>query len=241
MDESESAGEYSERFVHRRYKCNFAEMATAEDVIVGESSELLVLFGLKHEGGVYLSCQDEPMPLSVFTRGDTHVAANDVEEGATSSTDADAAHWNKMVLEFPWFAHLDQRSGFAGGDTGEGARKKAKLAASKLPDIDEVDEDAVLEGLAELEKARAALADDLEERGEMAFYPVYRGGRSTIIEQGVASDAVQSNIVERASLGVRAWCKRHGLNITFKATLSQYSRDESHILTRGWCHRMQFF
>ena len=94
MMEGESLSDYMDTFLLRRYKCSYADMRTASDIVVAETSKLFVVFGLNHDGGVHMSSQEEPMPLEVFTDGD-HSAEPDVvagDEGASTKCKGDDAH-----------------------------------------------------------------------------------------------------------------------------------------------------
>eukprot|EP00974_Lingulodinium_polyedra_P035797 3435890-Lingulodinium_polyedra.AAC.1 len=56
--------------------------------------------------------------------------------------------------------------------------------------------------------------------------------------QGIPYDAVAGVC---RSHDVRDWCRRQGVQNTFRANYSVYGGRAGGIICRAWCHRMQYY
>ena len=121
---------------------------------------------------------------------------------------------------------------------GSSSRAKSSKDVEKSEDLLEVpDEAEVFEALKMLEKERSAVA---EEGGltQVDFATRVRGRAVATLSEDAGPMGVQG--VARTELA-RQLCARRGLQHTFKCTYSVHGRDASGVLSRAWCHRMQFF
>ena len=99
------------------------------------------------------------------------------------------------------------------------------------------EEEVVLGALADLEKARALVA---EEGGlvEPDFVTRVRGRTRPTETEAAGSHALQA--MARTDLG-RSFCERRGLPSTFKCTLLTHGERHAGMFCRAWCHCMQHF
>ena len=151
----------------------------------------------------------------------------------------DISHWDDMMEQLPWLHHLDTKEAFGAGFNKSTSSASSSGGQGKLKALEEnaeADEDAVLEGLALLDKARAAIEEAQHEHVDH-FHCTTRQSRKAI-RAGKGPDAVQAMC---STAIARGWCKRRKLQVTFKGTFTKYGMDVANVLTRSWCHRMQFF
>ena len=159
------------------------------------------------------------------------------EDGREKKVKTDARHLEDSVMQMPWLTFLDGEVGFSSFDDKR-PNKKATTSVAVVPEDKMVStEEAALEALAELEKARAAMCAPVP-REEGPFGYVMRGGLSQVVATGEAEHALQGKV--RTAEG-RELCTRHHLQQTFKSTFSAWGKEVSGVMVRGWSHRMNYF
>ena len=224
------------------FRCNFANCHTAADVEVGDGDDVQVLFGLRYDGGTRISTTQCPMGLAYLLSGSEpgHVCEQgDAGQELQPPEKADE-HYEKLLQVMPWLELLDEKQGFM-GSTSSKAKSSGGGGGSGHHDDRrvEIDEDELLAGLADLEKARASAVDEhAATSGGRDFVPRIRGGESQIAKSGEAVHASQAQTTTKAA---RKWATDNSLQVTFKATFSEHGPHAARVLTRSWCHRMQFF
>ena len=225
-----------ESHVERRLKCNFMRMATAADLHFKPGS-MWVLPGLVYRGGTIVETRLQAFPLRWVTCGDATGSHELQAKGRPEQPTADP-HYEQLIREYPWLAHLDEKvSDFKPSVAKKRHRPDAdddeEEAEQPIPD-----DDMMLEALADVDRVRALVEDGRDPNGADFKVRVRRKGPELIAIEGGGAHAVQAS-----ACGALAteWCGRRGLQVTFKATLSAYSMEESLILARSWVHRMQFF
>ena len=219
-----------------RFVCSYPSFATAADVTVGDADRLRILFRVVHEGGTRLASTSLPVDLDFILRGsqeDMVVEAGVPEESAPVDTGYD-----ELLKVMPWLLHLDDQHGFSSTKVrAAGGASSSKGGGNTEDDDCELDEETMLAGLADMEKARRSLVEEDIHEGTRDFHPKIRGGPSQMLKSGEAVHAAQGASNNNGS----AWAKRHGLQVSFKATYSEYGVANSNALVRSWCHRMQHF
>ena len=214
------------------FAINYADCISAADVVVGARDHLSCLFRLVHEGGTRVTSDMQPLALEYVLEG-TDCDLGPVElvetqtEGATASGDPT---FEKLVTTtLPWLQFLDYKQGF----TAEGPAGSEAVEAENAV----IDEDEVWEGLARLERARAAEVEVAAALPDRDFVSKVRGGESEVYRSGDIVHAMQGQC---SGAEATAWARMHGAS-TFKATVSEHGVEEAKILVRSWCHRMQYF
>ena len=214
------------------FTINFADCRSAADVIVGAGDQLFVLFRLVHEGGIRLTSDMDPLPIEFVLSGEGVAAGNaeDVQVESAPTGKKDHAFEKLVTTVLPWLAHLDDKQGLTAGLSAE-----AESGDAAEVEV-EIDEDKIWQGLQDLERARVAEATYESDLPSQDFVSAVRGGKS-MADPDAILHAMQGQCRGRAA---DAWARRHGAT-TFKATFSEHGTSEAKIMTRAWCHRMQFF
>ena len=229
-----------ESFERTRWRCNYGNMTTAADIPDAQPSEIYVAPCLKHIGGIIITTSWEPIPYRLFLGGEEMVAQGqgEVVVAHAPKHQEDTSHWDDMMDQFPWLQHLDAKEAFGTGFNKPKSSAASSSGQDKLEALEEAepDEDAVLEGLALLDKARAAIEEGNHEHVDHLHCKTRHSTEA--IRAGRGPDAVQAMCTTAIA---REWCKRRKLQVTFKATFTMYGMDVASVLTRAWCHRMQFF
>ena len=217
------------------FNINYADCASAADVVIGPNDQLRILFRLRHRGGTLVTSDTQPMLLDMLVdaEGCDFGPAETKAKGENQKTNIDP-EFDQLVHEMPWLQHLDFKQGFTSGEAEEGDGGFATSSKGKMADIDE---DQIWEGLANMEKARSALAVETEAVCPRDFVPKIRGGTSEVLKSGEALHAVQGQCTNKDASD---WARIRG-QTTFKATFSEHGPVESKVLVRSWCHRMQHF
>ena len=206
---------------------------SAEDMALATTESVSVLFNLKHDGGVYLSSQWEPVPLKIFLRGKEVKLA---PEPKAEAEEKDVL-FDEMVVAMPWLQHLDKVQGYQASIAT--AEETPSSSSGQQPvDIFDMDEESLLSALDRVDRARAAEMTIARSTGILDFVCKECRGESTYRLTGVYHDAVQGNCSTAAA---DSWARRHNLQVTFKCTFSQHAEGPSRIIVRAWCHRMQCF
>ena len=126
-------------YVKYKFKCNFAAMMSAEDMPQATTESVSVLFNLKHDGGVYLSSQWEPVPLKIFLRGK--------EVKLTPEPKAEAEEkdvlFDEMVVAMPWLQHLDKVQGYQ-ASIATSEETPSSSSGQQHVDIFDMDEESLL-------------------------------------------------------------------------------------------------
>ena len=128
----------------------------------------------------------------------------------------------------PWLQFLDNKEGFDTDSThtdtcdpdvkGGGPSNREHVA---------IDDGEILAGLAALEKARAAVGDDVGAMGAKDCAPRVRGGTSQILKSGEAVHALQGQCTNRDA---EAWARVHSATI-FNVRLENICRGRA----ERWC------
>ena len=220
------------------FRINFALCCSAADVHVNASDDLSILFRLKHSGGTRVTSDMPPVGLDLLVAGDDHDLGpvQDPAEVDAKSEKPDPVY-EELVEVMPWLRHLDMKEGFTGWDastTDKGPSGSSSAASGILPAIDD---DEILAGLDALERERAAIKEDAIDAGGRDFVTKIRGGLSETLKSGMTVHAAQGQCTSREA---EFWARLHGAT-TFKATFNEHTMVASKVLTRCWCHRMQYF
>ena len=214
------------------FSINYADCISAAYVVVGPKGQLSCLFRLMHEGGTRVTSDMQPIALEYVLCGDACDIgpAQEHDDGeAEPVAKADQAFEKIVATTMPWLQFLD----FKHPLTGESAAGHDEADETE----DEVYEDHIWEGLASLERARAAEATASAMLPDRDFVAKVRGGESEVYKSGDIVHAMQG----QCSGGeATAWARRHA-SITFKATFSEHGVAEAKTIVRAWCHRMQHF
>ncbi|CAK0850441.1 unnamed protein product [Prorocentrum cordatum] len=219
---------------------DYADFTTAADISVGAADRLSILFRLKHNGGTHVSSEMTPMDLSWVLAGQAHDIPRGDGDKDGAKKKKSAKEFDELVSTMPWLQHLDATQGF---DTGSDALSTISRQSARDSDCHggaalEVDEETMIQQLAELEKARLAAAQENLAAGCGDFVSRVRGGESQVRKDGQGVHAMQG---QTANAFAHAWAKRRDLQVTFKATFLEHGVSESKVLCRAWCHRMQHF
>jgi len=167
--------------------------------------------------------------------GDCHAEA--VEE----KSEPDKKHYEALVRDMPWLQHLEHKRPLLRDLDSSLVADPESVSTTDIDDsaaVPEIDDETLLQGLADLEKARSAAVQDNAEMGADDFVSRVRGGASTATGIGQGVDAMQGHTTNQL---VKARAVRRGLQVTFKASFSEHGVAASKVLVRSWCHRMQFF
>ena len=232
--QGETIWELMRQRVGRRFKCNYARMATAADVPEVSLSQIWVLPQLRHEGGVFVSSSCDELPLQVLVRGEKLTEPE--EESAPKKAKVKDEHYEKALEEFPWLQFLDLKVGFnapAGGSSSGGDTPCLPISEDA-----EANEEDLFNALTELEKARSALRDESGRDNVIDFGSTIRGGARHYAATGSSVHATLA--VARTELAAD-WCRERRLALSFQAAHSVYGADVAKVLCRSWSHRMQFF
>ena len=170
------------------FHCNFADSRHAGDIVIGDKDEVSILFRLQHTGGTHVCSDMRPHDLASVMTGNQEdlpeFKKNDEPKAKKAKVVEDT------VLEMPWLQHLDTKSGFEiTFDALKAARKKASRSRSSA-DEDELDDDMMLQGLADLEKARVVASEEQSASGLVDFVSKVRGGESQVLASGEALHAM---------------------------------------------------
>ena len=226
-----------ERSVCGRWACHYGSMMTAGDLMDVTPDQIWIVPCIVHEGGVMASSTMQPVPYRTLLVGEE--IKSTVSEGPrVKKAKVDSKHWDDCLLEFPWLAPLDDKQVFVSSDADATARGSRDVVG--IDDAEQMATDeAVLEAMAALDKARAAVAD-AGEHSDVDFVSRVRVSRARMEAEGAGPDAIQGQC--RSNLA-EDWARTRGLQVTFKCTFTVHGLDGvvAGILCRAWCHRMQFF
>ena len=220
------------------FNCNFADCSSAADVAVGPADRLFILFRLNHNGGTHLSSDMHPIGLGSLLAGQDQDYSK-AEDEAKRVRKAAKKH-DEFVLAMPWLQHLDRQIGFSSGvqdALSMASEQAAKASSDSSAPMLEVDDEAMLDALARLEKERIAAAIEQASSGCPDFASRVRGGESQVLKTGEGTHAHQAQCTSKFA---SAWARRRGLQVTFKAHHLHHGISEAKLLCRSWCHRMQF-
>ena len=232
---------------HCVLKCNFAQMRTAADIGDKPIVMLSVMVVTKHEGGTMLTCCSEPTRLDRITDRDSglrvDIESDDDELKPKAKKSKSDKSYDSLLKDLPWLIYLDKTRGFESreeeGDTDAGASTSRLRAAVMEADAEPIPEDIIISTMAEMERARGALAEELADAPGADFVIALRGGSRAKQASGKAPDAVQAKACTDKA---EDFCARRKLQKTFKGTFSEHDgQDNCLILCRSWAHRMQFF
>ena len=188
---SPDGGVDAERIPVARFRVNFAQVATAEDIGNPDPSAVWVRFGMRYDGGSYVSSDMQPIPTLVVTQGSSTLTQETTSDGRSKAKiAADEKYHEDLVEEFPWLAHLDIKEAF--GTTGESAAKKLRAGSSSDGDPDPVPDEAVWDAVEQMERARATLGLEAPVV-DMEFTCHLRGGTAHLLATGSAPDAIQAS------------------------------------------------
>jgi hypothetical protein len=202
----------------------------------------------KHEGGARLTCCSEPTRLDRITDRDSGLAAEENSDGDEHQPKAKKSkpekHYESMLKDLPWLIYLDKARGFdareeEGDAAAAGSSTDRVRRAVMEADAEPIPEDIVIATMAEMERARGALAEDTADAPGADFGTILRGGTGAKVAKGEAPDAVQAKA--RTGKG-EDLCARRKLQKTFKGTFTEHGgQGNCLVICRCWSHRMQFF
>ena len=147
---------------------------------------------------------------------------------------ADKYH-DQLIAEYPWLSHLDATSGF-GGAPDRVPRAKGSSSDKVNEELEVPDDEEIFSAMAALEKERETVAEE----GALAnidFVTRVRGRVSSTSSEAAGPMGLQATV--RTELA-KEFCRRRGLQTTYKCTFSTHGRKVSGVLCRAWCHKMQW-
>ena len=218
------------------FRINYADCRTAADIVCADTDRLRVLFRLKHEGDIRITSDAYPIDLQLVLAG-RHDDMGPVEAVAETGQKETGAELDHLVSNMPWLQFLDCKEGFSRGKSGAAGSGHSESGDPGSDSGCAIDEDEILAGLRDLERAHADAAVEVAATGARDFVPRPRGGPSQIRETGEGVHAMQG---QTTNADAEAWARLHGAT-TFKCTFTEHGVDASKILVRAWCHRMQYF
>ena len=151
------------------FNINYADCASASDIVIGDTDQLRILFRLRHRGGTLLTSDTQPMLLDLLVDaegcdfGPAEVAAGGKKQKAEKDPE-----FENLVHAMPWLQHLDFKQGLTSGEAELGDGDSATSSKGEMADIDE---DQIWEGLSKMESARSALAAETEAVCARDFVP----------------------------------------------------------------------
>ena len=235
LEEGAGLWDVLDAYVAHRYRVNYADMATAADIPDAREEDMGFLRNLRYEGGLFLSTQCEPRPLTEFLENLPEKIPNERKTAETAPAQVDGGH-DQLLLEYPWLQYLDMQKGYF-GDVGKSKQPGSSTDLGTAEDVELDEADMAMLALAAVEAARAAEPSG----GDLPcddFVVRVRGDTPMRAMAGEAVDAIQGAARNEMA---RDWCRRRGLNVTFRAGFANHTRVDCGILVRGWCRRMQFF
>ena len=230
-----SAGVIARSRVALSFKCNYGRFATAADMKVASLKDISIVFELRHVGGTIVTSSEEPVPIMHFMSGKPTPKAAPKEKTAASIEEAKDKVFEDIVLSMPWLQHLDDSQGFVG--VVQKTMKKTAAASVPLPVV-ELDDEELMDALADVEKCKGEEVAIALERGTSDFKTHECHGESNVLKGAAYHDAVQG-ICETKEAD--AWSRKRKMQITFKMTFLMHTERVSRIVVRAWVHRMQFF
>ena len=173
------------------------------------------------------------LPLQLFITG-SEPDSKEGNEKKASSSKKDREHLEEALEEMPWLSAMDTLASFS-VEGSEGKHRRVENVVDV--EADEGADVALMESLAALDKARAALVGEAGV-DEEHFGIKARGGTSQFLATGEALHAAQG-VAKTAE--AEDFCKRRSLQKTFKCTFSTHTYDASMTMVRGWVHKMSYF
>jgi hypothetical protein len=230
-----SAGDITRSRVVSSWKCNYGRMGTAADMSAKSLDDLAIVFQLQHVGGTTVVAHEQPVPLRLFMAGKQTQTEPKKKRTTEEVEEAHDKVYEDLVLSMPWLSHLDETQGFA--MTAQKAIRKKSSPAAPLPAI-ELDDDELMDALADVEKARCIESALAVERGTRDFRSQECHGESNVLKGAAYHDAIQGICCHEDAA---KWAKKRAGQITFKATFTKHTDAGSRIMIRSWVHRMQHF
>ena len=220
-----------------RFHCNYAHCSSGEELLGVEVEQVSVIPFTKYIGGMVIESEWHSEPLQQFLR---YLPNEPKEETEPKKRKVKDNHSEALRKAFLWLTVLDEKEGFTGGPataassatsaTGDGPSG----SADAYPDGEDIDAVQVMQAL---DSARSALARESTESWD-DFGVTVLGGMGLMATDGIPFDAVcgickGQHIVQ--------WCRRRGVQYSFRANYSTYGTRVCGILCRAWSHRMQYY
>jgi len=235
VDEESQAYDLGPPFMYL-FHANFANMTAAHQLGDWPEHFLFLLQGLEYTSGFRCASRQTLLPWRLWKQGLPEPAER--QPAAASARGEGAELREEMVAQFPWLAKtLDTQGGFAQGES-RGSRAARRQASQESAAEADLDAEAMVAALAELDSARQEVHDVLPRPPAALGWRIdVLGGKWTLEHRGRAYDAVQGHARGPEALD---FCRRRALQKSMRFSTADFGLELAHLLARAYVSRMEY-